>query len=171
MRTETGVITSKIAKMKKTESIEKNASADMFSPSVSLSAARDAEIKKSVEMALQDFNPKNRIADSVIEEEAVAETQSIMEVSTTIEEPPTIQRRVSSKQRKLSLEEYRSTYLKVPVIKDRKPVFLSCEVRDRLDDYVHKLGGRKMSVSGLLENIARQHIDTYDADFEQWRKL
>ena len=84
---------------------------------------------------------------------------------------PTIQRRVSSKQRKLSLEEYRNTYLKVPVIKDRKPVFVSCEVRDRLEDYVRKLGGRKMSVSGLLENIARQHLDTYDADFEQWRKL
>ena len=94
-----------------------------------------------------------------------------MEVSTAIEELPTIQRRVSSKQRRLSLEEYRNAYLKVPIIKDRKPVFLSCEVRDRLDDYVHKLGGRKMSVSGLLENIARQHIDTYDADFEQWRKL
>ena len=84
---------------------------------------------------------------------------------------PTSQRRVSSKQRRLSLEEYRNTYLKVPVIKDRKPVFLSCEVRDRLDDYVHKLGGRKMSVSGLLENIARQHLALYDEDFEQWRKL
>ena len=157
--------------MKKTESIEKNASAEMFSPSVSPSAARDAEVKKSVELALQDHTPKNGIADTVIDEEAVAELQSIMEVSTAIEEPLTIQRRVSSKQRKLSLEEYRSTYLKVPVIKDRKPVFLSCEVRDRLDDYAHKLGGRKMSVSGLLENIARQHLDTYDADFEQWRKL
>ena len=157
--------------MKKTESIEKNASAEMSSQSVSPSAARDAEVKKSVEFALQDFTPKNRIADSVIEEEAVAETQSIMEVSTTIEEPPAIQRRVSSKQRKLSLEEYSNTYLKVPVIIDRKPVFVSCEVRDRLEDYVRKLGGRKMSVSGLLENIARQHLDTYDADFEQWRKL
>ena len=122
-------------------------------------------------MALQDFTPKNRIADSVIDEEAVTETQSIMEVSTAIEEPPIIQRRVSSKQRKLSLEEYRNAYLKVPVIIDRKPVFVSCEVRDRLEDYVRKLGGRKMSVSGLLENIARQHLDTYDADFEQWRKL
>lgn len=157
--------------MKKTESIEKNVLTEMMSPSVSPSAARDAEVKKSVEMASQDFTPKNRIAGSVIDEEAVAEPQSIMEVSTITEEPPTIQRRVSSKQRKLSLEEYRNAYLKVPTIIDRKPVFLSCEVRDRLDDYVHKLGGRKMSVSGLLENIARQHIDTYDADFEQWRKL
>lgn len=154
-----------------TKTIEKNASAEMFSPSVSPSAARDAEVKKGVEMALQDFTPKNRIADSVIEEEAITETQSIMEFSTAIEEPPTIQRRVSSKQRKLSLEEYRNAYLKIPTIIDRKPVFVSCAVRDRLEDYVRKLGGRKMSVSGLLENIARQHLDTYDADFEQWRKL
>ena len=154
-----------------TKTIEKNVSAEMFSPSVSPSAASDAEVKKSVEMALQDFTPKNGIADSVIDEKAVAEPQFIMNVSTIIEEPPIIQRRVSSKQRKLSLEEYRNAYLKVPVIIDRKPVFVSCEVRDRLEDYVRKLGGRKMSVSGLLENIARQHLNTYDADFEQWRKL
>ena len=154
-----------------TKTIEKNVSAEMFSPSVSPSTVKDAEVKKSIEMASQDFNPKNGIADSVIDEEAVAEPQSIMEVSTVTEEPPIIQRRVSSKQRKLSLEEYRNAYLKVPVIIDRKPVFVSCEVRDRLEDYVRKLGGRKMSVSGLLENIARQHLDTYDADFEQWRKL
>ena len=157
--------------MKKTESIEKDALTEMMSPNVSPSAARDAEVKKSVELALQDFTPKNRIADSVIDEEAVAEAKIIEESTTAIEEPPTIQRRVSSKQRKLSLEEYRNAYLKVPVIIDRKPVFVSCEVRDRLEDYVRKLGGRKMSVSGLLENIARQHLDTYDADFEQWRKL
>lgn len=154
-----------------TKTIEKNASTEMMSPSVSPSAARDAEVKKSVELALQDFPPKNRIAEAVIDEEAVAEPQIIEESTMTIEEPTTIQRRVSSKQRRLSLEEYRNAYLKVPVIKDRKPVFLSCEVRDRLEDYVRKLGGRKMSVSGLLENIARQHLDTYDADFEQWRKL
>ena len=171
VRTETGVITQKIANMKKIESIEKDALTEMMSPSVSPSAARDAEVKKSVEMELKDFNPKNRIADSVIEGEAVAEPQSIAESAVAIEEPPTIQRRVSSKQRKLSLEEYRNAYLKVPTIIDRKPVFVSCEVRDRLEDYVRKLGGRKMSVSGLLENIARQHLDTYDADFEQWRKL
>jgi len=93
--------------MKKTESIEKDALTEIMSPSVSPSAAKDAEIKKSVEMALQDFTPKNGIADFVIYEEAVAEPQSIMEVSTAIEEPPTIQRRVSSKQRRLSLKEKR----------------------------------------------------------------
>ena len=154
-----------------TKTIEKNALTEMMSLSVSPLAASDAEVKKSVELALQNFTPKNRIADSVIEGEAVAEPQSVMDVSIITEEPPSIQRRVSSKQRKLSLEEYRNAYLKVPVIIDRKPIFVSCEVRDRLEDYVRKLGGRKMSVSGLLENIARQHLDTYDADFEQWRKL
>ena len=99
--------------------------------------------------------------------------QTETETSVAEEQPatPTIQRRVSGKQRRFSLEEYRNAYLKVPVIIDRKAVFVSCEVRDRLEDYVRKLGGRKMSVSGLLENIARQHLDTYDADFEQWRKL
>lgn len=151
--------------MKKTESIEKDALTEMMNPSVSPSAAKDAEVKKSVEMASQDFSSKGNISDSVTVDE-IEETQT----STTVESP-IIQRRVSSKQRKLSLEEYRNAYLKVPVIIDRKPVFVSCEVRGRLEDYVRKLGGRKMSVSGLLENIARQHLDTYDANFEQWRKL
>ena len=146
-----------------TKTNEKNASAEMFSPSVSPSAARDAEIKQSVELA--NFSPETSIPDPVMVDE-IEETQP----STTVESP-TIQRRVSGKQRRLSLEEYRITYLKVPVIIDRKPVFVSCEVRDRLEDYVRKLGGRKMSVSGLLENIARQHLETYDTDFEQWRKL
>lgn len=79
--------------------------------------------------------------------------------------------RVGSRQRRLSLEEYRGTFLQVPRIEDRKPVFVSCEVRDRLDEYVRKLGSRRMSVSGLLENIARQHLETYSEDFERWRKL
>lgn len=78
---------------------------------------------------------------------------------------------VQSVQRRLSLEEYRNTFLQVPRIEDRKPVLVSCEVRDRLDEYVRKLGSRKMSVSGLIENIVREHLKIYDSDFEQWRKL
>ncbi len=71
----------------------------------------------------------------------------------------------------MSLEEYRTAFLQVPKIEDRKPVFVSCEVRDRLDEFVRKLGSRRMSVSGLLENIARQHLEIYSEEFEQWRKL
>ena len=87
------------------------------------------------------------------------EREDIPEVSkeTSAEEETvqSVQRRVSGRQRRLSLEEYRNTFLRVPKIEDRKPVFVSCEVRDRLDEYVRKLGSRKMSVSGLIENIVR----------------
>lgn len=83
----------------------------------------------------------------------------------------TIVRRISSKQRRLSLDEYRATYLQVPKIADRKPVFVSREVRDELDRIVRCLGGRGMSVSGLVENLARQHLTVYGNDIEQWRKL
>lgn len=99
------------------------------------------------------------------------EIENATEDNRQLETPPTPQRRVSSRQRRLSLDEYRSTFLQVPKIEDRKPVFVSCEVRDRLDEFVRKLGNRKMSVSGLLENIARQHLEIYSEDFEQWRKL
>lgn len=83
----------------------------------------------------------------------------------------TIVRRISSKQRRLSLDEYRDTYLRVPKIIDRKPVFVSSEVRDELDKIVRCLGGRGMSVSGLVENLARHHLSTYGNDIDQWRKL
>lgn len=86
-------------------------------------------------------------------------------------EERTIVRRISSKQRRLSLEEYRTTYLQVPKITNRKPVFLSGEIRDRLDEIVRRLGGRGLSVSGLVENLARQHLIAYENDIAQWRKL
>ena len=81
------------------------------------------------------------------------------------------QKRVSNKQRRLSLEEYRTTYLQVPKIINRKPVFVSETVRDELDRIVRYLGGKGMSASGLIENLVRLHLDVYRNDIEQWRKL
>ena len=84
---------------------------------------------------------------------------------------PTV-RRISSKQRKLSLDEYRATFLQVPRIVNRRPVFVSEEVRQKLDLIVLRLSDtRRMSVTGLLENICRHHITMYEDDIEQWRKL
>ena len=98
-----------------------------------------------------------------------AETATVDESSgETPEEVAVPQKRVSSKQRRLSLDEYRTTYLRVPKITDRKPVFVS---GDRLDGIVRRLGGRGMSASGLVENLARLHLETYREDIEQWRKL
>lgn len=88
-----------------------------------------------------------------------------------IEETAVPQKRISSKQRRLSLEEYRTSYLQVPKIVNRKPVFVSETVRDELDRVVRYLGGKGMSASGLIENLVRLHLDAYRNDIEQWRKL
>jgi hypothetical protein len=79
--------------------------------------------------------------------------------------------RRTSKQRKSDLNEYRATFMNVPKIKNRKPVFVSGAVRDRLDRIVRLFGERGMSVSGLVENIALHHIAVYEADIEHWRKM
>ena len=84
---------------------------------------------------------------------------------------PTIQRRVSSKQRKLSLEEYRKTFMRPYKIEDRKPVFISGKLRKMLDKFACKIGEDRMSMSGLLENIVRHHIELYSEDFEHWKGM
>ena len=70
-----------------------------------------------------------------------------------------------------ALVDYKRIYLPVPSIEDRKPVFLSKETRDRLDRIVRLFGERKMSVSGLTENIVRRHLEVYEKDIDEWRKL
>ncbi|WP_298550553.1 DUF3408 domain-containing protein [uncultured Parabacteroides sp.] len=74
-----------------------------------------------------------------------AETAMADPSNEATEEAAVPQKRISSKQRRLSLDEYRTTYLQVPKITDRKPVFVSGEVRDSLDRIVRYFGGRGMS--------------------------
>ena len=92
-------------------------------------------------------------------------------VQESTDETPQVVRRISGKQRRASLEEYKEAFLTVPSIEDRKPVFLSRRTRDALDRIVRMFGERRMSVSGLVENIVRQHLATYGEDIEAWRKL
>ena len=75
------------------------------------------------------------------------------------------------RKRRITLEEYKEKYLQVPKITNRKPVFISGDVRDRLDDMIRRLGGRGMSVSGFLENLSRHHLAAYGKNIEIWRKL
>ena len=72
---------------------------------------------------------------------------------------------------KEALADYKRIYLPVPSIEDRKPVFLSKETRDRLDRIVRLFGERKMSVSGITENIVRRHLEVYEKEIDEWRKL
>ena len=113
-------------------------------------------------------NPELR----AIVENMAATTSNTEDVpSNEAQSPPNPQKRISGKQRKATLEEYQQTFLQVPKIDDRKPVFVSSEMRDRLDRVVRILGGRRMSVSGIIENIVRHHVNLYGEDFEAWRKL
>ena len=128
----------------------------------------DGSIETALESSLNDTG-KEKSEGTVEQTDTTSESR---QPSTGKEEAiPASQRRISSRQRKLSLDEYRKAFLQVPRIEDRKPVFVSGEVRDRLDEIVRRLGGRGMSVSGLIENLARQHLLSYENDIDQWRKL
>ena len=101
------------------------------------------------------------------------ETDDVLPTNVVEQQPPTppIQRRVSNKQRKLSLEEYRNTFMRPYKIEDRKPVFISGKLRKMLDKFACKIGEDRMSMSGLLENIVRHHIELYSEDFEHWKGM
>lgn len=139
---------------------------------------------QSMDAALQDFlgnkpsmetlKPDTQPADTKEQPEKASEVvqeQTGEAVPEQVDETPQVVRRISGKQRRASLEEYKEAFLLVPSIEDRKPVFLSRSTRDALDRIVRMFGGRRMSVSGLVENIARQHFATYGEDIEAWRKL
>ena len=139
--------------------------------------------KKSIDAALENFSIesiKPLPLPSVSEQDQTEAEPSVAEV--TDEVPPTnvveqrlpmpfIQRRVSSKQRKLSLDEYRNTFMRPYKIEDRKPVFISGKLRKMLDKFACKIGEDRMSMSGLLENIVRHHIELYSEDFEHWKGM
>ena len=139
---------------------------------------------QSMDAVLQDFlgnkpsmetpKPEPQPADTQEQQERaneVAQEQAGEAVPEQADETPQVVRRISGKQRRASLEEYKEAFLPVPSIEDRKPVFLSRSTRDALDRIVRMFGERRMSVSGLVENIARQHLATYGEDIEAWRKL
>lgn len=131
---------------------------------------------QSMDAVLQDFLGNKPSMGTLNLESLPADTQEQQEkASETVpeqtDEPPQVVRRISGKQRRASLEEYKETFLPVPSIEDRKPVFLSRSTRDAIDRIVRMFGEHRMSVSGLVENIARQHLATYGEDIEAWRKL
>lgn len=136
---------------------------------------------QSMDATLQDFlgnkpsmetlKPEQQPADTQEKASEVVQEKLSEAVLEQADETPQVVRRISGKQRRASLEEYKESFLIVPSIEDRKPVFLSHSTRDALDRIVRMFGERRMSVSGLVENIARQHLATYGEDIEAWRKL
>lgn len=80
-------------------------------------------------------------------------------------------KRSSPKQRKASMEEYQQTYLTTPKIVDRQTIFISRTLRDEVDIVVRRLGDRKLSVSGFVENLVRAHLNDYASELEQWKRM
>ena len=140
----------------------------------------DNSDKTAIDLAIEKYSreelaakeaeqPDEPTTDDVI----TNDTEESTKVESAEEQPsaPPIQRRVSSKQRKLSLEEYRNTFMRPYKIEDRKPVFISGKLRKMLDKFACKIGEDRMSMSGLLENIVRHHIELYSEDFEHWKGM
>ncbi len=135
------------------------------------------EVNSEELMRMMGYERPSKLETEVTMETAVSDEPASMEQSVPVpetEQPPTaptVQRRVSGKQRRLSLEEYRSTFMCPYKIEDRKPVFISRKLRDTLDRFACKIGENRMSLSGLLENIVRHHIELYAEDFERWKGM
>ena len=82
-----------------------------------------------------------------------------------------VQKRVSAKMRKETLEAYKQAYLVPTRLSNRKAVYLSREAQERADFIVRRLGDRRSNLSSFVENIVRLHLEEYGEDIEKWRRL
>lgn len=80
-------------------------------------------------------------------------------------------KRSSLKQRRASMEEYQQIYLTTPKIVDRQTIFISRTLRDEVDIVVRRLGDRKLSVSGFVENLVRAHLNDYVSELDGWKRM
>ncbi|MDR3326945.1 MAG: DUF3408 domain-containing protein [Prevotellaceae bacterium] len=114
---------------------------------------------------------KKQIVESTPAENITADKPS----SATVPDAITVQtdnsKQTGNKQRKLALEEFRQQFMHAPKIDSRKPVFVGETTRDELEWIVRLFGFRKLSVSGLIENLVLHFLETYKEDVEQWRKM
>ena len=86
-------------------------------------------------------------------------------------ENATIQRRISAKMRRGTLETYKQAFLVPTKLNDRKAVYLSRATQERADFVVRRLGDRRSNLSSFVENIVRLHLEEYGEGIEKWRRL
>ena len=73
--------------------------------------------------------------------------------------------------RKKQFENYKQRFLLTPKITDRQTAFISRDLRDEIDRVVRVLGERRMSVSGFVENVLRDHLAQFADDLDKWRRM
>lgn len=116
---------------------------------------------------------EDQFANSVQSTEDVKEIEETATTQSTYNDVPSqpMKKTSSGKQRKASLQEYRQTFLSVPKITDRKTVFISNELREKIVSIYLRFGTEKSSVSGFIENLVIHHLEEYKEDIESWKKL
>ena len=129
--------------------------------------------KSSSEQTVAEFRAKGM---RNTQEQKQQETEHAIEQPTPSEpaqhtEHATVQKRISAKMRKETLEAYKQAFLVPTKLSERKAVYLSRETQERADFIVRRLGDKGSNVSSFIENLVRIHLEEYGEDVEKWRKL
>lgn len=143
-------------------------------PRALIPPAEEERLKREKELADTANESDDADVGSVDSKTDTANNDDILATDTTIAESTESNdntKRTSLRQRKAAFEEYQKRFLITPKIKHRKPVFISEELRERLDEIARKLGCKGMSASGFIENLALHHLKMHEEDIEFWRKL
>ena len=139
-------------------------------------------IRKSFSMSQAESSSEQTVAEfrakgmRNTQEQKQQETEHIIEHTTPAESAQhtknaTVQRRISAKMRKETLEAYKQAFLVPAKLSERKAVYLSKETQERADFIVRRLGDRGSNLSSFVENIIRTHLEEYGEDIEKWRRL
>ena len=110
----------------------------------------------------RDWGCWNRRTNKQVEIENVEHSEPAQHT-----ENATVQRRISAKKRKETLE----AYLVPTKLSNRKVVYLNREMQERADFIVRRLGDRGSNLSSFVESIVRLHLEEYGEDIEKWRRL
>ena len=139
-------------------------------------------IRKSFSMSQAESSSEQTVAEfrekgmKTIHEQKRQEVEHAIEHAMPSEpvlhtEHATIQRRISAKMRKETLDAYKQAFLVPTKLYERKAVYLSRDTQERADFIVRRLGDRGSNLSSFVENIVRLHLEEYGEDIEKWRKL
>ena len=132
-----------------------------------------SQAESSSEQTVAEFRAKGM---ENIQEQKQQEAGHAIEQPTPSEpvqhtENATVQRRISAKMRKETLEAYKQAFLVPTKLYERKAVYLGRETQERADFIVRRLGDKGANVSSFIENLVRIHLEEYGEDIEKWRKL
>ena len=131
------------------------------------------QAESSSEQTVAEFRAKGM---EYIQEQKQQEAEYAIEQPTPSEpaqhtENATVQRRISAKMRKETLEAYKQAFLVPTKLSERKAVYLSRETQERADFIVRRLGDKGANVSSFIENLVCIHLEEYGEEIEKWRKL